>query len=58
MKKLATTLLYAACIAAVPSAAFAQAIEGAPEGYKLVWQDDFTGNALNEKAWNIEVSGT
>lgn len=45
-------------MAAVPSGAIAQAIEGAPEGYKLVWQDDFNGTSLNEGAWNIEVSGT
>lgn len=29
----------------------------APTGYKLVWSDEFNGDALDEKAWNIEVNG-
>ena len=44
-------------MAALPFGAAAQAIEGAPDGYKLVWSDEFNGTALNEKNWNIEVSG-
>lgn len=54
-----STIIYSALFAAViPTAASAQAIEGAPDGYKLVWEDDFNGTALNENNWNIEVSGT
>ena len=52
-------MFYGALFAAVfPTAAFAQAIEGADEGYTLVWEDNFNGTALNEKNWTIEVSGT
>lgn len=29
-----------------------------PSGYKLVWSDEFNGNSLNEKVWNIESNGT
>ncbi|MCR5077168.1 MAG: family 16 glycosylhydrolase [Prevotella sp.] len=43
--------------AAIPLNSLAQATETVPEGYKLVWQDDFNGSALDEKAWNIEVNG-
>ena len=43
---------------AAPLTGAAQAIEGAPDGYTLVWEDNFDGNQLNEKIWNIEVSGT
>ena len=43
---------------AVPLVGAAQAIEGAPDGYKLVWEDNFNGTALNENCWTIEVSGT
>ena len=45
-------------MAAAPFKGAAQAIEGAPEGYSLVWQDEFNGTALNENIWNIEVSGS
>ena len=51
------TQLFALAMAALPLGAAAQAIEGAPDGYKLVWSDEFNGTALNEKNWNIEVSG-
>ena len=30
---------------------------GATDGYELVWNDEFNGTALDEKAWNIEVNG-
>ena len=46
---------------AAPLTGAAQAVEpidGAPEGYSLVWQDNFDGTELNEKIWNIEVSGS
>lgn len=43
---------------AVPAGVSAQAIEGAPDGYSLVWSDEFDGTVLNEQTWNIEVSGT
>ena len=56
--RLSTILFCALCAAVAPTAATAQAIEGAPDGYSLVWQDDFNGTALNEQAWNVEVSGT
>ena len=28
-----------------------------PQGHKLVWRDEFNGDALDEKAWNVEVNG-
>lgn len=43
--------------AIAPTSAMAQAIDTAPEGYTLVWQDEFNGTALDEKVWNIEVNG-
>lgn len=49
--------LFAIVMAAAPLTGAAQAIEGAPEGYKLVWSDEFNGTTLNEKIWNVEVSG-
>ena len=55
MKSLGFTIFL---MAAAPLTGAAQAIEGAPDGYKLVWSDEFNGTALDEKAWNIEVSGT
>ena len=33
-------------------------VEGAPEGYNLVWSDEFNGTTLNEQIWNVEVSGS
>ena len=56
--RLSTILCGAWLAAALPLAAHAQAIEGAPDGYALVWSDEFEGNALNEQTWNIEVSGS
>lgn len=54
-----SSVFYGALLAAVlPTVANAQAIEGAPEGYSLVWSDEFDGTALNESNWSIEVSGT
>lgn len=32
--------------------------EDAPEGYRLVWSDEFDGNTLDESIWNIEVNGS
>lgn len=28
------------------------------KGYKLVWEDDFTGTSLNRDWWNVEINGT
>ncbi|MBQ9678965.1 MAG: glycoside hydrolase family 16 protein [Prevotella sp.] len=54
-----SNILFGALLAVViPTTASAQAIEGAPDGYQLVWEDNFDGTALNEKAWSIEVSGS
>lgn len=35
----------------------AEGIQTAPDGYTLRWSDEFDGNALNERIWNIEVNG-
>lgn len=43
---------------AAPLTGAAQAIEGAPDGYKLVWSDEFDGTALNEQNWSVEVTGS
>lgn len=56
--KLSSVLCSALFAAVIPAVANAQAMEGAPEGYQLVWSDEFNGSALNEKSWNIEVSGS
>ena len=54
-----STFLFGVLVAVVmPTTAQAQAIEGAPDGYKLVWSDEFDGTALNEKNWSVEVSGS
>ena len=31
---------------------------GEIDGYRLVWEDTFDGDALDETAWNIEVTGS
>lgn len=44
----------------IGGACFSMAAEGtsaAPDGYILRWSDEFDGNTLNEKIWNIEVNG-
>ena len=51
-------LLLLSFLLAAPLTGAAQGIDGAPEGYQLVWEDNFNGSALDEKAWNIEVSGS
>ncbi len=51
-------ILCSVVLAVLPAISFAQAIEGAPEGYSLVWSDEFDGTALNELNWTAEVSGT
>jgi len=56
--KLSKIILGALLVAVLPTVASAQAIEGAPDGYKLVWSDEFNGTALDEKAWTIEVTGS
>ena len=56
--KLSTILIAVLAAVVMPTTAQAQAIEGAPDGYKLVWSDEFNGTALNEKNWSIEVSGS
>lgn len=40
-----------------PSTYPAQNGSGETNGYHLVWQDLFDGEALDESAWNIEVNG-
>ncbi len=52
MKKLS---LLAACVLACYSPTLAQ--DYVPEGFKLVWSDEFNGSALDEDAWSIEVNG-
>lgn len=37
--------------------AMGEAVSAAPDGYSLRWEDEFSGNALNEAIWNIEVNG-
>lgn len=54
MKKIAICLLAAF---AAPSAVLAQSAASATEGFELVWQDLFDGDALNLDRWNIEVNG-
>ena len=56
--KLSTILIAVLAAVVMPTTAQAQAIEGAPDGYKLVWSDEFNGTALDEKNWSIEVSGS
>lgn len=41
----------------VSSAARADGTPFSPDGYKLVWNDEFNGKALDTEAWNIEVNG-
>ena len=59
MKK---TLRYMLCgfvaVVSLQGATAQTAIEGAPDGYTLRWSDEFNGTALNEKNWNIEVTGS
>lgn len=53
MKKHILTCIFAgACLSAA-----AQATTEAPSGYILRWEDEFSGNTLNEAVWNIEVNG-
>lgn len=54
MKKTILSAIFAGACAA----AFAQATMDAPSGYTLRWADEFNGAALNEKIWNIEVTGS
>lgn len=49
-------LLTALCAGMCLSAA-AEGTSATPDGYTLRWQDDFTGQTLNEQIWNIEVNG-
>lgn len=58
MMRLSTILFFALCAVVAPTTATAQAIETAPDGYKLVWSDEFNGTALNEQAWSVEVTGS
>lgn len=53
-KTIILPLLFAA---AVPVTAGAQAIDTPPDGYTLVWGDEFDADLLNENIWNIEVNG-
>ena len=52
------TFLLSTCLAAVPLVGAAQASDYVPEGFKLVWQDDFNGTELDSRTWNIEVTGS
>ena len=56
--KLTNILFSAVLMATAPLTVAAQATEETPSGYTLVWSDEFNGTSLNEKAWNVEVSGT
>ncbi|MDE6206266.1 MAG: glycoside hydrolase family 16 protein [Muribaculaceae bacterium] len=47
-----TALLAGICLGAA-----AEGTSEIPAGYTLRWQDEFAGNTLNEKLWNIEVNG-
>ncbi|MBR1687474.1 MAG: glycoside hydrolase family 16 protein [Prevotella sp.] len=40
------------------TAAPAQTHDYVPDGFKLVWQEDFNGTQLDENTWTIEVSGS
>ena len=51
-------ILLSMMLVAAPLTGAAQAIEGAPDGYKLVWSDEFNGTDLNEQNWSVEISGT
>jgi beta-glucanase (GH16 family) len=46
-------LLLTAGLLIFPAAAFAQGDERASDGWKLVWQDEFSGEQLDAKSWNI-----
>lgn len=54
-------LLLVACIApvlGVTGSLLQQGVEGENhEGYRLVWQDLFDGDTLDESVWNVEVNG-
>ena len=56
--KVTNILLGALMVTMSPATVAAQAIEGAPDGYSLIWSDEFDGTALNERNWDIEVSGS
>lgn len=42
---------------ALPLTAGAQAVDVVPDGYTLIWGDEFDTDRLNENIWNIEVNG-
>ncbi len=50
-------IIFTAFAAVATLCAFAEGITETPAGYTLRWHDEFSGNALNEKIWNIEVNG-
>lgn len=56
--KVTNILLGALMVTMFPATMAAQVIEGAPDGYSLIWSDEFDGTALNERNWDIEVSGS
>ncbi len=49
--------LFAAIVTPVVAMADNTDHAGATDGYKLVWSDEFEGEALDENQWNIEVNG-
>ncbi|MDE7381328.1 MAG: family 16 glycosylhydrolase [Muribaculaceae bacterium] len=52
------TLILSSMVLALPAlAAQPQTGSGETDGYKLVWQDLFDGEELNQLRWNIEVNG-
>ncbi len=56
MKKLVIALSLIAAVSS-PASLSAQSAASATEGFTLVWQDLFDGDALNRNRWNIEVNG-
>ena len=49
-------IFISALLAVSPLLGYAQS-DYIPGGYKLVWQDNFDGDQLDENNWNIEVNG-
>lgn len=52
-------LLGILCLSALPSATLSNAHDNTEtkDGYKMVWHDEFDGDSLDTRAWNIEVGG-
>lgn len=50
-------LIFSALAMGACLCASAEGTSATPDGYTLRWEDQFNGNTLNEKIWNIEVNG-